>query len=375
MREKLNILFLCSWYPSRVLPTNGDFVQRHAEAVSTQHKVTVFHIITDANCVKKIEISDEIVQNVRTLIAYVKPTSNLLFKVLRFRKAQNELLKKVNKIDIIHVNKLFPMGIFALQLKRKLNIPFIVSEHHSMYQNPYFKSISFLEKKISKLIATRASFICPVSDDLGKAMQQFGLKGNYHKVPNVVNTKLFTVKEKYNKKFTLLHVSNMVSIKNVEGILRVIKRVEEKISSFHFYCIGANATSYVATANTLKIKNKNTTFINQVPHKELIAYYQKASVFLLFSDTENQPCVIPEAFSTGTPVIATNVGGISEYFPDDFGILIEPRNEDALFDAILKLHKSLKTSNATEMHGYIEQNFSESQICDTFTKLYNKALK
>jgi hypothetical protein len=32
--NKLNILFLSGWYPNRVLPTLGNFVQKHAEAVA-----------------------------------------------------------------------------------------------------------------------------------------------------------------------------------------------------------------------------------------------------------------------------------------------------------------------------------------------------
>ena len=49
MRNKLNVLFICGWYPSRVLTNNGDFIQRHAEAVSLKQNVSVLHIITDEN--------------------------------------------------------------------------------------------------------------------------------------------------------------------------------------------------------------------------------------------------------------------------------------------------------------------------------------
>jgi len=54
--KKLHVLFLASWYPSRVLKTNGDFIQRHAEAVALQHNVTVLHVISDSYLSEKTAI-------------------------------------------------------------------------------------------------------------------------------------------------------------------------------------------------------------------------------------------------------------------------------------------------------------------------------
>ena len=63
MSIKLHILFLASWFPSRAKPTSGDFVQRHAEAVSTKHNVSVIHVVTDENLHAKIEIESKIENN------------------------------------------------------------------------------------------------------------------------------------------------------------------------------------------------------------------------------------------------------------------------------------------------------------------------
>ena len=52
MKENLHILFLCGWYPSKVLPKNGDFIKRHAEAVSSQHVVSILHIVSKEDVLK-----------------------------------------------------------------------------------------------------------------------------------------------------------------------------------------------------------------------------------------------------------------------------------------------------------------------------------
>ena len=44
MMTRLNVLFLASWYPNELNPQNGNFIQRHAEAVSKFCNVFVIHV-------------------------------------------------------------------------------------------------------------------------------------------------------------------------------------------------------------------------------------------------------------------------------------------------------------------------------------------
>lgn len=72
MNRKLHVLFLNSWYPSRISPKNGDFIQRHAETVSIKHKVTSIHVITDSNLKVTSEIIDFTLNDVRTFTLFHK---------------------------------------------------------------------------------------------------------------------------------------------------------------------------------------------------------------------------------------------------------------------------------------------------------------
>ena len=45
----MKILFISSWFPNKLEPTNGNFVQRHAEAVALKHDVEILHTIGDFN--------------------------------------------------------------------------------------------------------------------------------------------------------------------------------------------------------------------------------------------------------------------------------------------------------------------------------------
>lgn len=59
-------------------------------------------------------------------------------------------------------------------------------------------------------------------------------------------------------------------------------------------------------------------FLGAIPHNKVIEYYQShyTDLFVQVSRTEGIPVSIMEALSFGIPVVATNVGGVSEIIPD-----------------------------------------------------------
>ncbi len=68
---------------------------------------------------------------------------------------------------------------------------------------------------------------------------------------------------------------------------------------------------------------------------ELLARYREAHVFVHISLTEGVPQVLVEALACGTPIVATNVGGVAAALDDGrAGLLVAPNDADALVDAI-----------------------------------------
>lgn len=370
MNKKLHILFLCGWYPSRVLPTNGDFIYRHAKAVAKQHEVSVVHIITDAN-IQKTKINFQLIDGIKTYIGYVKPTKNPFIKAYHFYKTYFKIRKSIEKIDCIHLNEIYPFGLFCLIEKWFGKLPFLISEHSTKYQFQNSQNIGFIEKILSKLIVTKANFVCPVSLNLKESLQKIGLNGNFQIVENVVDTSLFLPIDKKENHFTIVHISNMVEEhKNVTGLLNVLSKIDIKIPNLSVILIGDNAVKYQAYLKNKSANSNAYTFINHIPHHQIVNYIQKADVFVLFSNYENLPCVILESFACGTPVISTDVGGIKECFPHDFGVLIKPKDEKKLENAILDFYKNKTTPDKKRMHTYVTNNFSEDAICLKFSSLY-----
>ncbi len=375
LNNKLHVLFLCGWYPSRVSPTNGDFIQRHARAVSKKHKVTVIHIVTDTKLKKDMEVVSIEKKYITTHIAYLKSTNNPIKKILIFRKAFLVLLKKTSYFDVVHLNEIYPFGIFSLYLKWFQNKRFIISEHWTGYLKSSNFKIPFFQKIISKYIVKQAFAICNVSNYLSDSMKAQGFQGNFVTIPNVVDTSLFVPKKTKNKFLKLLHISSLKDEhKNISGMLRVAQRLDKTLDYFEWQFIGNNGDEHIDFLNKLDLKKGKISFLEHQTQKELALHLQEASICISFSNYETFGIVIPEAIASGTPVIATNTG-ISMYLEEQvFCKVIPIKNEELLFQEILKSKTTFADLDEKKMHLFIKQQFSNEIISDKFSLLYFKSL-
>lgn len=375
MTKKLHILFLCSWYPSKVLPTNGDFIQRHAKAVSLQHKVSVLHIISDKSIYKsKIEINT--LQNVNTYIGYIKHTSNRFLKLIRFLKMYNRLLHKITPFDLVHLNVTFPFGLFALQQKAIRKIPYIISEHWTGYLTSQNHKISFIQKILSQKITKNAAFVCPVSRELMIAMQAFGLKGNYKSIGNVIDTTTFYQNYEKESQFTIIHISSLNDTqKNISGMLTAAKKLENSIGNFTWKFIGGSSRDYDNLIGKLKFNKAVIQFIDHLPQKELSSHLQKAHICISYSNYETFGVTLAEAIASGTYVISTNTGILNEISKKEYFSIIPVRDEAALLDAIMLQKNNRIQLDSNEMNTFIKEMFSPEIIAKKFSDLYYKSMK
>lgn len=371
---KHKVLFISSWYPNKLEPTNGNFVQRHAEAAAKFNDVEALHVIGDKSLGRRIQTEEEFKNGIRTLTVYYKKSDLSLINFIRRFLAYSEGIRQVNKPDLIHANIAQNQMLFALYLKIRFKIPFVISEHWSGLLPENFPKLSLVKKRIARLIYQQSSYFLPVSKRLKESMEHnLRLKIKTEVVGNVVDTDIFKPQIRNGDAFTFLHISSLDSNKNPLKILQAFHTLTQKYSHINLQIGGdgdvESLLAFVEENNALRIE----IFGIQKP-EEVASRMAAANCFILFSNYENLPCVLIESLACGTPVIATNVGGISEFVNERNGILIPGNDTLALQKAMEQMLMNEKIFSAEKMRTDIEKEFSVMQIGRRFTQIYDDVL-
>ena len=381
--KSLKILFLCSWYPNRTNKTLGNFIQKHAEAISQFHEVTVLCLISDQNT-KQIECVINDNNGLREILVYYPkikykiPIFGSFIKAIRQYNAFKTGWKKISekgKQEITHLNVTYSAGIWAVFIKKIKRIPFVITEHSSGFhskENGYSKFIL----KLCKIILKNASFIMPVSEDLKSHLIKIHPKGKYKSISNVVDKSIFKINDEKQKENNFIHVSTAYeAAKNLLGIIRVIKELSEIRKDFKLHIVSdGDIKKAHELSRELGVLNSYVIFHETKTTLEISKMYQGKKALILFSNFENFPCVIPEAWMSGVPVIATNVNGIPEYLNKQNGILVEPKNEKMLLEAMNKILDNQATFDKNKMREFAIKHFSYNAVAKKYSEIYSKVI-
>ena len=135
---------------------------------------------------------------------------------------------------------------------------------------------------------------------------------------------------------------------------------------------------YEATEYKAYVEAYNLTdcviFHGKKTSAEVAEAYQKADFFVLFSNFENLPCVIVEAFASGVPVLSTSVGGIAEILTPERGILIESGDEVALKQGMITMLDHCHEFDRAAIRKYALETFSNEVIGKQIFEVYQSVL-
>ena len=137
-----------------------------------------------------------------------------------------------------------------------------------------------------------------------------------------------------NQKY-ILFVGRIVELKGIQHILNILPKLKKLYPNITLLIVGFG--EYENELKKLVRKRKlenNVIFEGMIFEEKLRYYYNLADVLVLPSYAEGLPNVLLEAIACNTSCIATEVGGIPDILSDNVGILVPPKNENELFNAV-----------------------------------------
>ncbi|KRG15755.1 hypothetical protein ACA30_03995 [Virgibacillus soli] len=259
------------------------------------------------------------------------------------QKAYKRTLKIVSdefQPDIVVCHMFNPSLFIANEIKRKLNVPLVLTMHQTdvshlrNYKNRFNRFTSLMNDIDS--IGFRSSTLKGKFEDL---------KLNYDKtfvIPsgieeNVIINDSILKKKGSSESNTIFVAASLIKLKNIDVLIRAFDKISsQKNIVLKIAGDGPEREKLKKLVNTIDAKDK-IEFLGFLNREQVLNEMQKSDVFAMVSSPETFGLVYLEAMANGCITIGSKGEGIDGVIQNEInGFLCEPRNVDDLANALNK---------------------------------------
>ncbi|MED5619949.1 glycosyltransferase family 4 protein [Ideonella sp. BN130291] len=328
------------------------------------------------------------------------PKEQLLQYMPEFAEACIRLCNAGLHYDVVHAN-FFMSGWVALELKRRLGTPFVMTFHalglvrreHQREADAFPPERVQIEKQ---LVQEADAIIAECPQDQQDLMRLYGADARKMiMVPCGFDPGEFAPMSRYEARqqlgldpdeFIVLQLGRMVPRKGVENVVRAMALLPREIYPRLLVVGGESdkpdrrATPEIGRlqdiARRLEVDDI-VTFTGRKQRHELRAYYCAANVFVTTPWYEPFGITPLEAMACGTPVIGSAVGGIQYSVVDGLtGYLVPPNDPQALAKHLTYLQAHPALSRALGLAGVrrAQSMFTWDQVATQLSATYRRLL-
>jgi glycosyltransferase involved in cell wall biosynthesis len=280
-------------------------------------------------------------------------------------------------IDAIHAHWAIPQGLVAAVGHPVLNRPVVLTAHGA----DVMAMTTGLRRRLLRLAAREATACTAVSSVLQRELKSVaGVDAAV--IPMGVDTAVFVGANRHRRprRPQVLFVGRLAEKKGVRYLINAWPLVQTSHPNAKLVIVGdgPERKGLEDLANGLRLTDA-VEFVGGLPNDELPAYYAAADVLVAPSivsrsgDTEGLPVVILEAAASGTPIVASNVGGIADAIEHErTGLLVEPASPAAIADAIKRLldDRRLCTALVRGARRAVVERYSWDVVADQYDALF-----
>ncbi|MCK5037823.1 MAG: glycosyltransferase family 4 protein [Thermoplasmata archaeon] len=299
-------------------------------------------------------------------------------------KSVVKILDKINfDPDIIHAHFTWPSGYIAMELKKHLRKPFILTAHgYDVYDLPFRDDYY---NDVVKNVLTSADHIITVSQN-NKDILINKLNASPEKISIIQNgydPKKFKHMDKKECRIKLglpidkkivISIGNLLPVKGHIYLIEAAKDIIKERKDIVFVITG-EGPERKPLENSIEEFGLDDYFIltGSKPHKQIPFWMGASDIIVLPSLNEGVPTVLFEAQASGKPVIGTSVGGIPDIINEEkLGTVVSPGDSGQLSTAILN------ASNKDWDENYIiktSMEFTWDKIASQIMQIYTNILQ
>ncbi|MBD3389250.1 MAG: glycosyltransferase [Candidatus Altiarchaeales archaeon] len=283
------------------------------------------------------------------------------------------------KPDLIHAHWILPQGLNAWVVGLLFGKRYVVSVH----AGDVFPLKSRVLKRVSSFVLSHAASVTVNSRATDDEVRVLCGHVGSELIPMGVDVEKFKPGSGRRDK-TVLYVGRLAEKKGVEYLVKAFPAVKEAHPDAKLVIVGEGdeLENLKNLAESIGFK-KSMSFEGSVNHDRLRDYYQRGSVLVLPAvydsegDTEGLGVVLLEALASAMPVVASNIGGITDIVEHEVnGLLVEPGDVKGLGEAVNRLldDEGLRERLASRGREMVVERFGWENIAKEFKRAYGEVL-
>jgi len=279
------------------------------------------------------------------------------------------------KIDIVILNPSLYPGIFhrdslLLKISKLFNKKVIVFFH------------GWYEFYCRKLNSERFLFYYGSTDAIMVLSNAFKLiiqEWNYQKKIYLTTTKVdnrllvnFEIDKKRKSPKNLLFLARLEEYKGIFIALETYSILKKKYPHLTFSIVGDGSVKEKVIEFVESNYLSDVNILGAIFGHELIKVYSDADIYILPSFSEGMPATVLEAMAFGLPIIASNVGGIVDFFEQNkMGYLLDNLDPQLFANEIEKflLNPTYFVEVSNYNYHYASTRFLSSEVAANFSKI------
>lgn len=169
-------------------------------------------------------------------------------------------------------------------------------------------------------------------------------------------------------------VGKFTDFKGIDVLLRAAAVYEQAIPGVQTVLVGHGQLWDDMHRLRDELNLRGVHFLGHQPQPTVARIYNVADVSVVPSRVEPFGLVAVEALACGTPVVATNMGGLPDFINDQVGALVPVDDHQALAEAIItELSNQTKGTKGVYASQYALQGFSWAGQVSKMAQLYEQA--
>ncbi|MFM2207146.1 MAG: hypothetical protein RL213_1121 [Bacteroidota bacterium] len=384
----LEVLLLPRWYPGRTDPQLGVFIQKHARAIASLHRVTVFYATGD-DLLRPGEIRKDIVRNeglTEHLYYFGKGASaagrfrNLFYYLKCWRRFRRELRmfrEDGYKPDLVHAYIILRTALLAWLISRRHRIPFLISEQWSGFVSGGYEKTGRLRKSLIRTVFSKADGVSAVSFFLKKNMERIFRRKDIEVISNIIEPEVPEGTMRIDTTVRIAMVADLVDeIKNISGVLRVMSLLVTTRPEVRLTIIGGgrDEEKLLRLSRELGLSNGIVEFLGRRDNPDVYRLLTGSDFLVMNSRFETFSLICAEALRCGKPVVATRCGGPEEIIHERNGILVPVDDEEALLKALEKMCSTHSDYRPESLMADAESRFGMDGAAQGFDHWYRSCL-